>query len=1057
MMKQIYRYFNKKRNGSLSGNLSLCLLASILLFCAACTDEDSFFGSVEEGTVTLVLPGVLTRAGDSDNGDVIKIEEGTEAEGGIDAEKGLWFFAFKTGDKGRTVIRKIIPAELEEDDTHKLFSVNLEYGNYKFYLAGNIPNLENVRTANELEGTVLSYTSNLTTELRPGNLPMYREGIEVEVNSASQEKIDMHMTFLCAKVQLGFKSADPEKNFTVSGMTLNHVASQSIVDLNSCKSITLEENQFISNITLPLSATETSETGISVSGNTETKLPAFYLPEYYPDKKNGTVSFLKFTVRQTGLEESKEFTLKLGGEDTTGTTSVKEFLGGNLERGNHYEMTANIASMTKDLTVNLSIFKWNTETLDVDFSKTTLWVAKTGGERNSDDTYKETNDTILATSLVPATVAYRTNASKLTFTCDQIKGNDILIPQYTSTTDGNGYITFTINPAILLKDFGEKTAGAAKVTITANNLKKEIWVDYNVTPFLTVSPTLVVFNADKESEKDQTVTYSTNLLGEASLTSNDHRLTLNQDSKTITISKGTTNTDSYTFEIKVSSQSTDVVLTQAINVIYKRSNIRVNFIAINDKLDKGPADSESMGLIPLRSASGTTDENYDYEESLPQIYTNYSTSDYSWGVPKINDNEMSSYGSNDNWYYYDFTTQPANLSFSSSNTETFFYKLPGSGKNGNDTPYQYPYNNGKMNIFNFENKEGWLVWDPTVEACGFMDFKPEIVDVSYDVYVYSETPVQGVRWYRRFGWIKQNVGRFLIQSETDTNGEYDKYPVYFVGKNWYKCTITLKAMKHDKHKNIKLIFRTAEGSIDTGVLYGGEDFSVENTTGNTCAGYYDKDGTWGKGVPSEATTTGNKTNVTIESLIPFGDENPSSTQGNNGYIRVYFYNPQEPSSWVNGVFRDEVYLHMGFTQGGGGAWPTGGVTTNDFMEPVVIEKSRIPNWYYYEISNKNFHDGQHNGQYHGRWLDFRNYSGQVLYLAFRNRLYDSSHDDGGNLNYKSDLWAWANMYNGFYPDIRIPYTEDNRRKDRYTDNLDSYIAAAFYCMDGKCYLNKRPR
>ena len=1106
---------NKRMNRFLL-KTSWLLCALLALLTASCADEEAPVSTQRSGLVKLVLPGVLgsgTRATVDDDaqghtGSYIPVN-GSDPEGVVDSEKGLWFFAFDAEDGTKVIAQNILKGlpEAVDEYNHKEYQVEVPFGEYHFYLAGNIDGLASSSNEDALKQTVLSYTSDLTNELKPGKLPMYRSAVEVTIGAGQVEEVDMHMVFLCSKVSITVSREDGE-TANVTKLELGHVAAKSIADKEECGKYELTE--FLGE----------DDARISVFDAANPTTATFYLPEYYnTDKDDAT--YLYITL------DEKEYKLPLGGDNYT-STPVKDVPGGNLERGVHYDISAVKARTDEDWTLNLGLFKWTTETLDVDLSKTTLWVEKTGGYQytgtDSEVKLVSENDTILATSLIPATLRYETNASTLDVECTEaINDKPILV----ATTDSkNEILTFTINPELTITDFANagQTEGVCKVTLTANNLKKEIWVSYNVTPFLTVTPTKIVFGGDNTATV-KTVMYSTNL-PYVSLSGKDNMdVVLQEESNIITVT-AQTNGSSNTFYVVASTEDLNagntstvadaITLTQAVNVLYKRTdNIRVNFIAVNDGLVNGAADLVTPE--PLYAEGASNSVNYEYENSLPQTYSS-SEGAYRFGTPYVkfnttNETKAMTADGTGGWYFTTDNTNAAQVRFSSQTTfsngsTTAYYVLPNSGNNSNDTPYQYPYKGAMMPLFNFENNEGWLVWDPTIEACEFLDFKPEVVEVEYDVYVYSETPVQGVRWYRRYGWIQNNVGRFLIQSEPDTNGAYTTYLVYDVGNNWYKTTIKLKSTKHDKHKEIKLIFRTASGSIDTGMIYGGEDYSVA-TGENRCEGYFDASGAWNKGVPADASTSGTKTNVTVN-LAAFGDENGGSynwanrsTQGHNGYVRVYFYNPQEPSSWVNPLFQ-RVYLHMGFTQGYGGRvsgfdnWPIGGVKSNDYLEPVVVEGDTVPHWYYYEISNKYFHgydldnqthaDGTRRGfndwpegndefmakypQYYARWKIFRAANNsQLLYLAFRTQLYDEEHDA---TTYKSDLWAWANMYNGFFPDIRIAYNpscSDNRIKDRYEN--DSYVgnnswpsgyklgenenAVALYCMDGKCYINQRPR
>jgi hypothetical protein len=159
----------------------------------------------------------------------------------------------------------------------------------------------------------------------------------------------------------------------------------------------------------------------------------------------------------------------------------------------------------------------------------------------------------------------------------------------------SGQILFTVNPAILMDDYNGQTKGTAVVAIRANNLVKYIDVQYNVTPFLNVTPLEVEINTEEGKQSTYAVLYETNLGG---IKINETILTsANKDKVTITYPTGTsskgkimlqsdgnaTNTWTSSFTVSPSSPKYDDLKKQVkVTVIPSLNDYRIHFIALND-------------------------------------------------------------------------------------------------------------------------------------------------------------------------------------------------------------------------------------------------------------------------------------------------------------------------------------------------------------------------------------------------------------------------------------------------------------------------------------------
>ena len=103
------------------------------------------------------------------------------------------------------------------------------------------------------------------------------------------------------------------------------------------------------------------------------------------------------------------------------------------------------------------------------------------------------------------------------------------------------------------------------------------------------------------------------------------------------------------------------------------------------------------------------------------------------------------------------------------------------------------HNEPGIPLFDYEDHEGWIVFDPTTDAMWHaFDEKPEIENIKITIYTQSE--IYG--WFIKYG-IAAN-GQFKM---FDTEGK--TYTKSTVG-SWHKTVITLKAIKGEHEKSIRL-------------------------------------------------------------------------------------------------------------------------------------------------------------------------------------------------------------------------------------------------------------
>ena len=141
-------------------------------------------------------------------------------------------------------------------------------------------------------------------------------------------------------------------------------------------------------------------------------------------------------------------------------------------------------------------------------------------------------------------------------------------------------------------------------------------------------------------------------------------------------------------------------------------------------------------------------------------------------------------------------------------------------------------------LFDYEDREGWIVYDPTSDPIWRVhDDMPEIENIEFKVYTQFEL----FGWYKVYG-IASGENQFTIW---DTKAK-KSWKCEKVGKDWYKTTIKLKAVKGEHEKNI-LLKKEDNDKSPTITLFDGNSYEKYGDTG-----YYQGD-KWHQGKPNGVT------------------------------------------------------------------------------------------------------------------------------------------------------------------------------------------------------------
>lgn len=823
---------------------------AILLMTTGCSDC-GFGPDGPTHSVTVYIPySNVTREGsDTPDADAVDIQ-GNE---GVITD--LWFFAYPIG-KGEAVVRRIDIDQLSSDNNYRVFYCDLKQGEYKIYLTANIPGISIYTTEEQLKAKTLDFSNgNLPVQ---GKLPLLYEyknnedNNKLEVSPNTSATITANMIFVCSKVKFSLRFNN--KTFSQNSFGSNRLKITSITVKDIVNTGGLFDGKG-NNGTQEQTLTVKNEVDFNKDEWSYTDI--LYLPENYNNKKNTYLEIKGTELTSKGDETTITHTyiLPLGG--VAGNKS-----GGDLERGTFYDMTASITGKGKmDMDINMSVFDWTLQDVYADFSQTSLWVSRTGKLVDSNDDSKfdhdnKTGQQILVTSQYNDSIGYKTNAKEVTVECVSKIGKKPLV----LATVQSGQILFTVNPAILMDDYNGQTKGTAVVAIRANNLVKYIDVQYNVTPFLNVTPLEVEINTEEGKQSTYAVLYETNLGGikinETILTSAN---SANKDKVTITYPTGTsskgkimlqsdgnaTNTWTSSFTVSPSSPKYDDLKKQVkVTVIPSLNDYRIHFIALNDsrtgengaQINTGNLTTDNKWPncnIYLYTQYGMTSDN-NIPQSVWYFFNTEGQAKPSWpGVSMSEDPE------NEGWKLFELSTdKPGWCSITGAKSK---YPKPGetlimfnSGENNDYQRYPYHMEPG-VQLFDFKNREGWFVYDPTSNLHEFFESKPDIHLVTFNMY-YQGNIIDN--WYI-------NTGSKSLYGKANSQGFSQDVPSGYAG--WKLSTLTFWCVKGREYKYVIV---KKENGQEYGILFGGKRFK-------DYTGYY-KDGSWHEGTPPTTTNTKQK-------------------------------------------------------------------------------------------------------------------------------------------------------------------------------------------------------
>ena len=819
----------------------------ILLVTVSCSDElgGECAPISSESNLHVLVPTVLSSRGTrADDASGLPTYNATVDECQIN---DLTLYAFPTGNEGK-LLKETLPAPLASmmlKENVASYQLNIQPGTYHIYVVANMSDVlkdPDIDSEEKLKNIVLHYGGGT----KPGmpvctNIPMIYEPekdattgelVETKITPAGNKYTEViaNMKFTCVKVKLNLifdpTQEEVKANFGGKPIIIDNIVANKLSPFTKLYwggkfvkesladgeyKLGIPSNLYDSQASGAPAVYYTDREGHTLEAETNNKNdivgkgdatsnlvnPAgkwlfqstYYLPERYISSAADR-SYLTIKGKVANSIDN-DYRIDLGHKkDETSNSEVPTF-----PRGTYYEITGKIKSLgNMTLDCNVSIKPWESVKIDADFNHTTLWVSKTKAN---------------VTSMKNDYITYNSNAGTVGFGCDtKINSNDIIIgTKRGKDANGNDSIEFRVNPNIPIRDYAEgQRKGTAKFWIKANNLKKYIDVDYDVTPYLDVTKELVIYyNEDDKSQNIRTVKWDTNLGGIVlhQTTNKKGSSIINMSLATSTAATGTfmvtatkdpvtTTIHEFTVLSKDGSKSQDVRVTVSPPI----GDYRICFRAINDRSKyTGNKNTERFMAIMPEGDDNNWYDGWDNDggkntakEDNHHIYmytqigeTSEGTSTltqkrwiYTKGVASKDEwpgEAMKADNTNKGWYYKDFNVNMEPV-VKKGTTENRFIK-PGETlimfNNNQDldlgyTLHRCPHHRAPgIPLFDYEDCEGWIVYDPTSDPeYHIFDDMPEIEDLNITIYTEKKT----MGWYREYGLleiVKLINSRFMMK------------------------------------------------------------------------------------------------------------------------------------------------------------------------------------------------------------------------------------------------------------------------------------------------------
>lgn len=635
----------------------------------------------------------------------------------------------------------------------------------------------------------------------------------------------------------------------------------------------------------------------------------YYLPERYVAQASQQ-SALKIGGAVGGYNNS--YNINLGHrKDETSTTEVPTF-----PRGTYYEIVGRIKSLGNiDLDCVVGVKEWKLAEVDADLTHTTLWVSKTSAEvtslQNAIIDYGTNTDASnitfgcdteiekIAGGMSPVIVATNDIAThRITFSINpDLSVKDFKAPKGTAKVwikagnikkylDVEYDVTpyFKVDPVDIVIYYDQNNP---------NELTK-------VVKFTTNLGGIQFPNGWTVSDNGHDVTYAKSTInikcGNTQLAEGTFTITAKTDPETTT---------THTFTVKsIDEDGTKKHIEQEIRVTVRPpvGPYRIYMRAINDLVwcNGGSIEAYQHSLMLEEEPYNGSDVNNNWRDGWWEDGTNknnwgndYSPhTDYHYAyiytqigeTDKGTTNEniktaiwyftgkwpgksMTADKNNPGWYYYSIAhdaKSESNNNIGQAQTtaqkqikpgQTLLIFSNGTYLGDGFQSHRFTHHNDPgITLFNYEDREGWYLYDPTSDPYyRVYDEKPTVVDVEYTIY--TKDKISG--WYVKYGVSDAGGTQKYEMKSDDPNVDNEFKCEYTDTSGWYKTILHLKAPLGEYDKNLHL---KINNHGEHPLLFGGDSYPVTGKVTRTINGcnyvryviegsYDPATNTWKKGRP----------------------------------------------------------------------------------------------------------------------------------------------------------------------------------------------------------------
>jgi len=779
-------------------------LLIVFLFAYSCDDDNLIEKTTgDKINLNLNISAPTTRSGDSDSeGDVYNLR------------------MIALDNQGDVLYNWLVYND-NTSGVDKTLKITIPKGKYKIYFIANaegrasdlypsVSSLSNIDDEDELKEVLLSYSGNAPES------PFIMTTVWTIQDYNTNVTRDIELEHTCVKVSytLYFNNTlnmdqKPlkDKRFEVKSIQFKQLAQKSY--LIESESVVPSQTYFNGNVRT------ISGSDFDFDKDEWTYTGTAYIPEcLYTLGDDVTYSHMKIVGNIIGSSISSTYTIDLTGDVNNTNQKI-------TPRGREYQIAATIKGLGErdGLDVGLNIVNWTDRSLSTSIGgQYTLWVSKTK---------------LSIESLKNDTLHYTSNAPAISFSFDD-EYCAYELPE--SNTPQKGMVIIKAGSASIV---GNNMTGSSVLSVklsdnadpvSANDvLTKKIPVDYNFTPYLKVIPQLVEINWESETQeaKDlnkttRNVKYETNLpivtilnntapsghsvndLGEGKIQIEAPELGLNDQ------------TVKYTFDVEAKSLDGSITIIRTVTVIVKpdlSGIFRVHFRVINDALG-GTSNTMKRWAncyLDMYNETGTNISRFLGDWPGTQMYYDEAKNNgwFYFDIDKNKTPNAGGYDANNTWKGLNSSARME----SGITLMMFTYK----NSEGYQVQQRYPaHKDPGIPLFNFDDSEGWFVYDPTARngTLEFYDEEPDIIDVTYTfgLKISDYWPAYQLHLYTRYGSKNNNrPGTGDADPHTLTlTGDWfstSDQGLYSQGGNYYKRSFTnMKALKDNQAKHIYFLF-----------------------------------------------------------------------------------------------------------------------------------------------------------------------------------------------------------------------------------------------------------